>query len=159
MHSRNGAVGGLDRRTKPGTLCPGAGNEARHLAGSFKVATAAPAQVTITPAVSGGNLTLAWPAGQTGWTLQEQTNPLTVGISTNWVAEPSWLRCSGSRPGKARWPARWWECRTSSRPCRKPAEGNQSRQAPAESGDKETRANPRKAVGESPRTERNTRQK
>jgi autotransporter-associated beta strand protein len=53
--------------------------------GTVKVASIAPAQVTITPTVSGGNLTLAWPAGQIGSTLQQQTNPLTVGISTNWV--------------------------------------------------------------------------
>jgi autotransporter-associated beta strand protein len=56
--------------------------------GTVKVASAAPASTTITPVMSGGNLTLAWPAGQTGWTLQEQTNPLTVGISTNWVTVP-----------------------------------------------------------------------
>jgi hypothetical protein len=34
---------------------------------------------------SGGNLTLSWPTDHTGWTLQSQTNNLSVGISTNWV--------------------------------------------------------------------------
>jgi autotransporter-associated beta strand protein len=56
--------------------------------GTVKVATAVQSQVTITPVVSGTNLTLSWPAGQTGATLQEQINPLTVGISTNWVIVP-----------------------------------------------------------------------
>jgi hypothetical protein len=31
-------------------------------------------------------LYLAWPGDHTGWTLQAQTNPITVGLSTNWVA-------------------------------------------------------------------------
>jgi autotransporter-associated beta strand protein len=30
-------------------------------------------------------LTLSWPLDHTGWTLQAQTNDVTVGISTNWV--------------------------------------------------------------------------
>ncbi|MGH7952822.1 MAG: LamG-like jellyroll fold domain-containing protein, partial [Limisphaerales bacterium] len=34
---------------------------------------------------SSGNLTLSWPPDHTGWTLQAQTNNLSVGISTNWV--------------------------------------------------------------------------
>ena len=56
--------------------------------GTVKVASAAPSQVTITSVVSGTNLTLSWPAGQTGANLQEQINPLTVGLSTNWVTVP-----------------------------------------------------------------------
>jgi autotransporter-associated beta strand protein len=56
--------------------------------GTVKVATTAPTQVTITPLVSGTNLTLTWPATQIGGTLQEQINPVTVGISTNWVTVP-----------------------------------------------------------------------
>jgi autotransporter-associated beta strand protein len=42
----------------------------------------------ITSSVSGGTLTLSWPAGHTGWTLQVQTNSLAVGLSNNWVAVP-----------------------------------------------------------------------
>jgi fibronectin-binding autotransporter adhesin len=38
----------------------------------------------ITFAASGGNLTLSWPADHTGWTLQTQTNALSVGLNTNW---------------------------------------------------------------------------
>lgn len=39
----------------------------------------------ITTSVSGGNLTLSWPTDHTGWTLQTQTNSLSVGLGTNWV--------------------------------------------------------------------------
>ncbi|MGH7978196.1 MAG: hypothetical protein ACREE6_02390 [Limisphaerales bacterium] len=35
--------------------------------------------------VSGGNLTLSWPADHTGWTLQAQTNSVSSGLGTNWV--------------------------------------------------------------------------
>jgi autotransporter-associated beta strand protein len=56
--------------------------------GTVKVATAAPSQVTITPMLSGTNFTLTWPASQTGATLQEQINPVTVGLSTNWMTVP-----------------------------------------------------------------------
>src|SRR6202044_363211 len=38
----------------------------------------------IVTSVSGGVLTLSWPADHTGWTLQAQTNPLTIGISNDW---------------------------------------------------------------------------
>jgi len=38
--------------------------------------------------VSSGNLTLSWPADHTGWTLQAQTNSLSIGLSTNWAAVP-----------------------------------------------------------------------
>jgi hypothetical protein len=35
--------------------------------------------------VSSGFITLSWPSDYTGWILQAQTNPPTVGITTNWV--------------------------------------------------------------------------
>jgi autotransporter-associated beta strand protein len=35
-------------------------------------------------AVSGGQLTLSWPADHTGWTLQAQTNNLNVGLTGTW---------------------------------------------------------------------------
>jgi fibronectin-binding autotransporter adhesin len=38
----------------------------------------------ITFAVSGGNLTLSWPADHIGWQLQAQTNTVAVGLSSNW---------------------------------------------------------------------------
>jgi fibronectin-binding autotransporter adhesin len=34
--------------------------------------------------VSGGTLTLSWPADHLGWILQSQTNALAVGLTTNW---------------------------------------------------------------------------
>jgi fibronectin-binding autotransporter adhesin len=40
----------------------------------------------IVSSVAGGNLTLSWPAGHTGWTLQVQTNSRAVGLNTNWFA-------------------------------------------------------------------------
>ena len=41
-----------------------------------------PTPTNITMQVSGGNLTLSWPADHTGWVLQSQTNTLTA---ANWV--------------------------------------------------------------------------
>ncbi len=38
----------------------------------------------LTNAVSGNILSLSWPAGQ-NWTLQTQTNSLSIGLDTNWV--------------------------------------------------------------------------
>ncbi|MCU0785573.1 MAG: autotransporter-associated beta strand repeat-containing protein [Verrucomicrobia bacterium] len=48
------------------------------------VATGPSGPATLTNSVSGGVLSLSWPAGQ-GWRLQAQTNALTVGLYTNWV--------------------------------------------------------------------------
>lgn len=42
----------------------------------------------IVSTVSGGELTLSWPADHIGWTLQVQTNSLSVGLSNNWVNVP-----------------------------------------------------------------------
>ena len=38
--------------------------------------------------ISGSQLHLTWPVGNTGWLLQGQTNAPGVGIGTNWVAVP-----------------------------------------------------------------------
>jgi autotransporter-associated beta strand protein len=54
--------------------------------GTVKVLTAEAARVTLQSVVSGGRLNLSWP--QIGWELQHQVNPLTIGISTNWVPVP-----------------------------------------------------------------------
>lgn len=58
--------------------------------GSITVTSGAP---NLTPSkiktsISNGAITLTWPTNQVGWTLQMQTNSLSVGISTNWVAVP-----------------------------------------------------------------------
>lgn len=42
----------------------------------------------IVSSVSGGSLTLSWPADHLGWTLQVQTNALTSGLGANWVSVP-----------------------------------------------------------------------
>lgn len=39
----------------------------------------------VTATVSGGQLTLSWPADHIGWHLQCQTNALNTGLGTNWV--------------------------------------------------------------------------
>jgi prepilin-type processing-associated H-X9-DG protein len=44
-----------------------------------------PNPTNIVFSASGPNLNLSWPLDHTGWTLQSQTNSLSVGISTNWV--------------------------------------------------------------------------
>ncbi len=43
-----------------------------------------PNPTNITFQVSGGNLTLNWPASHTGWQLQVQTNALGFGLGANW---------------------------------------------------------------------------
>jgi autotransporter-associated beta strand protein len=54
--------------------------------GSVKVLSTIPTTPTnITFSVSGGNLTLSWPASYTGWTLQAQTNAPGTGLTTNWT--------------------------------------------------------------------------
>jgi fibronectin-binding autotransporter adhesin len=52
--------------------------------GYLQVASTGPSgPANLTNSFSGGLLSLSWPAGQ-GWRLQEQTNALSVGLSTNW---------------------------------------------------------------------------
>ncbi len=54
--------------------------------GSISVLSAEATNPTnITAVVSGGQLTLSWPADHTGWFLQSQTNSLAAGLKTNWV--------------------------------------------------------------------------
>jgi autotransporter-associated beta strand protein len=48
------------------------------------VAGAVNTPTNITYSVSGGQLTLSWPASHLGWILQAQTNSLSIGISSNW---------------------------------------------------------------------------
>ena len=38
--------------------------------------------------VNGGQINLSWPASYLGWSLQVQTNSLSVGLSTNWFTIP-----------------------------------------------------------------------
>ena len=61
------------------------------------VQTVATNGVNITTIATSGGVQLGWPADHTGWRLQVQTNPLTVGLGTNWfdlggtAATNSWL--------------------------------------------------------------------
>ena len=50
------------------------------------VPSSAPSPTLLTNSITGGGttLSLSWPAGQ-GWRLQQQTNALSIGLSTNWV--------------------------------------------------------------------------
>jgi hypothetical protein len=43
---------------------------------------------TLSLTCDGSNVTASWPATYVGWRLQSQTNPLTVGLSTNWQMVP-----------------------------------------------------------------------
>jgi hypothetical protein len=47
-----------------------------------------PEPAPITYSLNGNQLTLSWPADRTGWQLQVQTNPLSVGLAGNWVDVP-----------------------------------------------------------------------
>jgi len=45
--------------------------------------------VTLKSTLTNGMLQLSWPADHTGWRLQTQANPLSVGLGTNWVNLPN----------------------------------------------------------------------
>jgi fibronectin-binding autotransporter adhesin len=53
--------------------------------GSLLVQPIATNPTNITAVASGNTLALSWPADHLGWILQQQTNSLTTGLSTNWV--------------------------------------------------------------------------
>ena len=52
------------------------------------VSTVNTGRTNITLLVSGNQLTLSWPSDHTGWRLQSQTNPVTVGLLSNWFDVP-----------------------------------------------------------------------
>jgi autotransporter-associated beta strand protein len=45
-------------------------------------------RTNITFTINGNQLTLSWPTDHIGWRLQAQTNPITVGLRTNWSDVP-----------------------------------------------------------------------
>ncbi|HEX7654267.1 MAG TPA: autotransporter-associated beta strand repeat-containing protein [Verrucomicrobiae bacterium] len=74
----------------PATPGVGLAWDASQLATSGTLKIIAGVTVNTTPtnivsSVSGGILTLSWPADHTGWRLQAQTNTLAKGLGTNWV--------------------------------------------------------------------------
>ena len=99
--STNGA--GSRFPTPIGTALPPGSTATLYLTGgtlanngtALQLAIAAP-NVNVTPpnltfSVSGSNLTIGWPATQTGWRLLMQSNTLNVGLLTNpvnWVTVP-----------------------------------------------------------------------
>jgi hypothetical protein len=38
--------------------------------------------------IIGSQIQINWPSDHTGWHLQMQTNPLTIGLTTNWITQP-----------------------------------------------------------------------
>ena len=58
------------------------------LVATYTTLSVATNPTNITSSVVGSTLHLAWPADHTGWTLEAQTNTLSVGLSTNWVRIP-----------------------------------------------------------------------
>lgn len=66
------------------------------LDGTIAVLSVIPTTPTnLTFSVTGGALSLSWPANYTGWTLEAQTNAPGVGITTNWVRIPSSTNVNG----------------------------------------------------------------
>ena len=67
-------------------LVPGLYWDSSQLAvnGTVRVATAPALSVSF----SGSWLSLLWPTGYTGWLLEGQTNPVSLGLSTNWSIVP-----------------------------------------------------------------------
>jgi fibronectin-binding autotransporter adhesin len=64
---------------------PGAGLSFNFTNGVLSVVSTGPSgPATLTNSYSAGVLTLAWPGGL-GWRLEQQTNSLSTGLSTNWV--------------------------------------------------------------------------
>jgi hypothetical protein len=45
-------------------------------------------RTNITFTINGNQLTLSWPADHIGWRLQAQTNPINVGLRSNWFDFP-----------------------------------------------------------------------
>jgi autotransporter-associated beta strand protein len=52
------------------------------------VATVNTGRTNITVVPGNGQVTLSWPQDHTGWRLQAQTNPVTVGLKSNWFDVP-----------------------------------------------------------------------
>lgn len=73
------------------TPSPGAGLEWSFAPASGILSVVSSVNTTptnLTVVVSGGDLEVSWPQTHTGWELQVQTNPLPIGLWTNWSAWP-----------------------------------------------------------------------
>ena len=56
-----------------------------YLTTEYSVSSVSTVSTNILFSVANNQLTLNWPADHTGWTLQAQTNNLSVGLGTNWA--------------------------------------------------------------------------
>jgi autotransporter-associated beta strand protein len=59
--------------------------------GTIRVSTGSSVNIgrtNLTFFVSGNSLDISWPADHTGWRLQSQTNPISVGLRSNWFDVP-----------------------------------------------------------------------
>ena len=75
----------------PNPPLPGLGWNTNTLAtdGTLRViSTVNTNRTNITFTINGNQLTLSWPADHIGWRLQAQTNPITVGLRSNWFDYP-----------------------------------------------------------------------
>lgn len=72
-------------------LDPGMGWDLSKLAvdGTIKAGTSVtPTPTPISFSFSANKLDMSWPAGNTGWRLESQTNPISKGLSDNWFTVP-----------------------------------------------------------------------
>lgn len=96
--SYTGSIGGngfpaLNLVSLPPMVTGSLSNDTANSSVDLMITSAPPAVNTnptnITSSVSGGNITLSWPADHTGWELQAQTNSVSIGLGTNWVNVPN----------------------------------------------------------------------
>jgi fibronectin type 3 domain-containing protein len=64
----------------------GVGGSANSVQVSAQPVSTVPPQLNF--GITGNQLQLTWPLGNTGWQLQVQTNSLNTGLGTNWIAVP-----------------------------------------------------------------------
>jgi autotransporter-associated beta strand protein len=71
------------------------GNSSPYITGTGSLLIEPLPPATLTNSVTGNILSLAWPAGQ-NWTLQMQTNELSLGLNTNWIDLPGTTNISST---------------------------------------------------------------
>lgn len=89
LFSADGGLGGAFAATNLPSLPSGLAWSWNATAGTLSVVNPVATNPTnITFTVSGGILTLSWPADHLGWSLQIQTNSLSAGLGSNWITVP-----------------------------------------------------------------------
>jgi len=79
---QSNALSGFEAVVAPGIIANIEDNPANH---SLDLVITSPAPEIGAVATAPGAISLSWPVAYQGWSLQCQTNPLGVGLSTNWV--------------------------------------------------------------------------